>query len=127
MFEVNEHGATCLHYAVVGGSLPVMRYLVDRSGFDLSLRTAVSCRVVHDLIHPSIDFYKTHQHTNTHPLHTHLHSCMHTNMYTHHIWYTTMDPMMYWQYHADIRQRYCSPPLVDNMPTSMILFYHLCL
>ena len=50
MFEVDEDSKTCLHYAVEGGSLPVMRYLVDRSGFDLSLRTAVSCRVVHDSV-----------------------------------------------------------------------------
>ena len=47
MFEVNEHGATCLHYAVAGGSLPVMRYLVDQCGFDFSLRAAVSCGVVY--------------------------------------------------------------------------------
>ena len=48
MFEVDKHGRTCLHYAVLGGSLPVLRYLVDQCGFDLSLRTAVSGRVVHD-------------------------------------------------------------------------------
>ena len=50
MFEVDDYGGTCLHCAVVSGSLPVMRYLVDQSGFDLSLRTAVSCRVVHDSV-----------------------------------------------------------------------------
>ena len=50
MFEVDEGGRTCLHYAAVGGSLSVMRYLVDQCGFDLSLRTAVSCRVVHDSV-----------------------------------------------------------------------------
>ena len=50
MFEMDENGATCLHYAVLGGSLPVMRYLVDQCGFDLSLRTTVSCRVVHDIV-----------------------------------------------------------------------------
>ena len=50
MFEVDEDGWTCLHYAVWGGSLPVMRYLVDQCGFDVSLRTAVSCRVVHDIV-----------------------------------------------------------------------------
>ena len=50
MFEVDDYGGTCLHYAVVGGSLPVMRYLVDRCGFELSLRTAVSCRVVRDSV-----------------------------------------------------------------------------
>ena len=45
MFEMDDNGATCLHYAVVGGSLSVMRYLVDQCGFDLSLWTAVSCGV----------------------------------------------------------------------------------
>ena len=50
MFEVDDYGGTCLHYAVVGGSLRVMRYLVDQCGFDLSLRTAVSCRVVRDSV-----------------------------------------------------------------------------
>ena len=56
MFEMDEDGWTCLHYAVLSGSLPVIRYLVDQCGFDLSLRTAVSYEVVHDLIHPSIEF-----------------------------------------------------------------------
>ena len=50
MIEVDKNGAICLHYAVRGGSLPVMRYLVDRCGFELSLRTAVSCRVVRDSV-----------------------------------------------------------------------------
>ena len=50
MFDADENGVTCLHYAVGGGSLSVMRYLVDQCGFDLSLRTAVSCRVVHDIV-----------------------------------------------------------------------------
>ena len=54
MFEVDEDGWTCLHYAVFGGSLPVMRYLVDQCGFDLSLRTAVSCRVIHLIVHSSV-------------------------------------------------------------------------
>ena len=45
MFEVDEDGRTCLHCAAVVGSLPVMRYLVDQCGFDLSLRAAVSCGV----------------------------------------------------------------------------------
>ena len=45
-FEVDEGGRTCLHWAVVAGSLPVMRYLVDQCGFDLSLRIGVSCEVV---------------------------------------------------------------------------------
>ena len=42
MFDMNENGATCLHCAVGGSSLPVMRYLVDQYGFDLSLRDVVS-------------------------------------------------------------------------------------
>ena len=46
MFEVDENGATGLHYAVLGGSLPVMRYLVDQRGFVLSLRDVVSSRVL---------------------------------------------------------------------------------
>ena len=50
-FELDVDGRTCLHYAVAGGSLPVMRYLVDQCGFDLSLRTAVSCGVVHDIVY----------------------------------------------------------------------------
>ena len=49
MFEEDEDGRTCLHLTVIGGSLPVMRYLVDQCGFDLSLRTSVSCSVVHDI------------------------------------------------------------------------------
>ena len=47
---MDDNGQTCLHRAVVGGSLPVMRYLVDQYGFDLSLRYAVSCKVVHDSV-----------------------------------------------------------------------------
>ena len=50
MFEVDEDGRTCLHCAVFGGSLPVMRYLMDQRGLDLSLRAAVSCGVVHDIV-----------------------------------------------------------------------------
>ena len=49
-FEMDENGLTCLHWAVVGGSVPVMRYLVDQCGFDLGLTTAVSCRVVHTYV-----------------------------------------------------------------------------
>ena len=41
-YEMDENGRTCLHYAVWGGSVPVMRYLVDWCRFDLELRTAVS-------------------------------------------------------------------------------------
>ena len=44
---MNDRGWTCLHYAVVGGSLPVMRYLVDQCGFDLNMRDVVSYVVVH--------------------------------------------------------------------------------
>ena len=36
--EMDENGRTCLHYAVWGGSLPVMRYLVDCCDFDLGRR-----------------------------------------------------------------------------------------
>ena len=50
MFDRTENGGTCLHYAVLGGSLPVMRYLMDQCGFDLSLRITVSCGVVHDIV-----------------------------------------------------------------------------
>ena len=42
-FEMDENGRTCFHYAVWGGSLKVMRYLVDWCNFDPGLRTAVSC------------------------------------------------------------------------------------
>ena len=49
MFEMDEDGWTCLHYAVLGGSVSVTRYLVDQCGFDLIWRTTVSCRVVHDI------------------------------------------------------------------------------
>ena len=51
VFEVDKHGGTCLHYAVFGGSLPVMRYLVDQCGFDLSLRDVVSCVLVHNIVY----------------------------------------------------------------------------
>ena len=47
---MDEYGRTGLHFAVCGGSLPVLRYLVDQCGFDLSLRTGVSCGVVHDTV-----------------------------------------------------------------------------
>ena len=48
--EEDEDGFTCLHYAVLGGSLPVMRYLVDQCGFDLSLRCGVSCELKDDTV-----------------------------------------------------------------------------
>ena len=48
MFEVAENDWTCLHYAVLGGSLTMMRYLVYQCGFDLGLRDVVSGRVVPD-------------------------------------------------------------------------------
>ena len=50
MFEVDEDGRTCLHYAVAGGSLPVMRYLMDQCRSNLSLRDVVSCGVVPDIM-----------------------------------------------------------------------------
>ena len=49
--EEDEDGWTCLHYAVAGGSLPVMRYLVDQCGFDLSSRTGVSCALKDDTVY----------------------------------------------------------------------------
>ena len=52
MFEMDEDGWTYLHCAVEDGSLPVMRYLVDQCGFDLSLKTIVSCGVAHDTVYP---------------------------------------------------------------------------
>ena len=50
MFEMDEDDWTCLHCAVLSGSLPVMRYLVDQCGFDLSLRDVVSCRMLCDSV-----------------------------------------------------------------------------
>ena len=51
---MDEQGWTCLHYAVWGGSVPLVKYLVDQCGFDLGLRAAVSCSVVcmyvHDIV-----------------------------------------------------------------------------
>ena len=49
-FELDVDGWTCLHYAVIGGSLPVMRYLVDQCGFHPSLRTGVSCGLKDDTV-----------------------------------------------------------------------------
>ena len=64
---MDENGTTCLHYAVLGGSLPVLRYLVDQCGFDLSLRTAVSCRVVNDIVlFVHVKNILDHMHLNTH-------------------------------------------------------------
>ena len=86
MFEVDEDGATCLHCAVLGGNLPVMRYLVDQCGFDLSLRTAVSCRVIHDRVIHSLRrfvfdvqyvysrFRQCYAHALQYILHTHDHT-----------------------------------------------------
>ena len=45
---------TCLDYAIVGGSVPVVRYLVDQCGFDLGLRTEVSYGVVHTYVHDTV-------------------------------------------------------------------------
>ena len=53
-FETNEGGSTCLHYAVVGSSVPVVRYLVDQCGFDLGLRTPVSYGVVCTYLHDTV-------------------------------------------------------------------------
>ena len=89
MFEVDEDGWTFLHYAVAGGSLPVMRYLVDKCGFD-SLKTTVSYGVVHDVIQLILHSISTHKHTHISPgtlICTH--ACTHTNMYAYHTWYTT--------------------------------------
>ena len=97
---MDDDGRTCLHYAVLGGSFPVLRYLVDECGFDLSLRTAVSCGVVHDIVRDSFISYViyfiysmgiqdsgftahyTHDHTYTHTCRTcitHMHT-YHTNL-----------------------------------------------
>ncbi len=54
MFEMDEYGNTCLHFAVAGGSVPVVRYLVDQCGFDLGLRTEVSYGVVHMYVHDTV-------------------------------------------------------------------------
>ena len=51
---MTENGLTCLHCAVGGGSIPVMRYLVDQCGFDLGLRTAVSFGMVHSFVHDTV-------------------------------------------------------------------------
>ena len=53
-FEMDEAGQTCLHFAVQCGSVPVMRYLVDKCGFDLGLRTAVSYGVVRMYVHDTV-------------------------------------------------------------------------
>ena len=51
MFEMDDNGQTCLHVAVIVGSLPVMRYLVDQCRCDLSLRDVVSCVLVHNIVY----------------------------------------------------------------------------
>ena len=51
---MDAYGRTCLHCAVGGGSIPVMRYLVDQCGFDLGLRTAVSFGMVHSYVHDTV-------------------------------------------------------------------------
>ena len=51
---MDVNGGTCLHYAVLGGSVPVMRYLVDQCGFDLGLRAAVSYGVVRMYVHDTV-------------------------------------------------------------------------
>ena len=116
MFEVDEENMTCLHCAVIGGSLPVMRYIVDQCGFDLSLRAAVSYEVVHDLIHPSIDFYKIYIPCTLICTHAHTQTCTPTTYGTPACTPCCTGSIM------QTFDSYCSPPLVDNMPTSMILF-----
>ena len=51
---MNVNGWTCLHYAVGGCSVSVVRYLVDQCGFDLGLRTAVSYGVVLTYVHDTV-------------------------------------------------------------------------
>ena len=51
---MNEYGQTCLHHAVEGGSVPMVKYLVDQCGFDLGLRTAVSYGVVRTYVHDTV-------------------------------------------------------------------------
>ena len=51
---MDVNGFTCLHAAVQGGSLPVMRYLVDQCGFDLGSRTGVSCGLKDDTVYTPI-------------------------------------------------------------------------
>ena len=51
---MDKDGWTCLHFAVWGGSVPMVRYLVDQCGFDLGLRTAVSYGVVHAYVHDTV-------------------------------------------------------------------------
>ena len=53
-FAVDEGGWTCLHFAVGGGSVPVVKYLVDQCGFDLGLRAAVSYGVVRTYVHDTV-------------------------------------------------------------------------
>ena len=51
---MNLRGSTCLHRAVVGGSVPMVRYLVDQCGFDLELRIEVSYGVVRTYVHDTV-------------------------------------------------------------------------
>ena len=72
--EMDENGRTCLHYAVWGGSLPVMRYLVDCCDSDLGLTTAVSCSFISCISHifrqdRYSDTYNVYVSTHTQPTH----------------------------------------------------------
>ena len=51
---MDTYGWTCVHFAVGGGSVPVVRYLVDQCGFDLGLRDAVSYGVVRMYVHDTV-------------------------------------------------------------------------
>ena len=49
-FGADKNGLTCLHWAVLGGSLTVVRYLVDKCEPDLGSKTKVSYGMVHDTV-----------------------------------------------------------------------------
>ena len=75
---MDENGRTCLHYAVWGGSLKVMRYLVDCCKLDLGLRTAVSCAyLVYFTCSGKIDTMIRHN------VHMYVHT--HTTQHSHHL------------------------------------------
>ena len=49
--ELDDNKLTCLHWAILGGSLPVVRYLADQCGQDLlGLKAKVSYEMVHDTV-----------------------------------------------------------------------------
>ena len=41
MFDLNMQAESCLHKAVEGGSLRVVRYLIDKCGLDPKLQNGV--------------------------------------------------------------------------------------